>query len=119
MLDEAVEMARRNARSSGVMATWRVWDARSLPFDGASVTRILTNLPFGKQIGAHETNVDLYRALIQEFGRVLTPDGLMVTLTSEDRLWDKVLREEGWNIVKKVILVVLGQPASIFVTERA
>ncbi len=117
--DEAVAMARRNARSADVMATWKVWDARSLPFDEASVTRILTNLPFGKQIGTHETNVDLYAALIQEFGRVLTPDGLMVTLTSEDRLWDKVLREHNWKIVKKVVIVVLGQPASIFVTERA
>src|SRR6185312_10247328 len=83
--DEAVTMARRNARAAGVVATWRPWDARSLPFDEASVTRILTNLPFGKQVGTHEENEGLYTALIQEFGRVLTADGLLVTLTSEDR----------------------------------
>jgi tRNA (guanine6-N2)-methyltransferase len=117
--DEAVAMARRNARSAAIVATIRPWDAHSLPLDDASVTRILTNLPFGKQIGSHETNVDLYAALIEEFGRVLAPEGLMVTLTSEDRLWDMVLRDHGWKTVKKVVLVVLGLPASIFVTERA
>lgn len=116
--DEAVAMARRNARSAGVHASWHVWDARDLPLDASSVTRIITNLPFGKQIGSHEANIELYTALIQEFGRVLTADGLLVTLTSEDRLWDMVLRDHGWRVTKKVVLVVLGQPASIFVAEQ-
>jgi tRNA (guanine6-N2)-methyltransferase len=115
---EAVAMARRNAEAAGVTATWRVWDARSLPLDAASVNRIITNLPFGKQIGTPETNQTLYTKLSQEFRRVLSPNGLLVTLTSEDRLWESVLRASDWKIVKKVVLVVLGQPASIFVAER-
>lgn len=116
--DGAVEMARRNARSARVNASWQVWDARSLPLDAASVTRVITNLPFGKQIGSRETNVDLYRALMREFGRVLTADGLLVALTSEDRLWEMMLRDHGWRVTKKVVIVVLGQPASIFVAEQ-
>ena len=115
----AVEVARRNARSAGIEATWRVWDARSLPLEAASVTRIITNLPFGKQIGTREVNADLYSKLIGEFGRVLSADGVLVTLTSDDRLLDSLLRERDWKVVKKVVLVVLGQPASIFVAERA
>jgi tRNA (guanine6-N2)-methyltransferase len=116
---KAVEVARRNARSAGIEAIWRVWDARSLPLEAASVTRIITNLPFGKQVGTHEVNTDLYGGLIGEFGRVLSADGVLVTLTSDDLLWDSLLRKRGWRIVKKVVLVVLGQPASIFVAERA
>jgi 23S rRNA G2445 N2-methylase RlmL len=116
--DEAVAVARRNARSAGVSASWHTWDARALPLDASSVTRIVTNLPFGKQIGSRETNFDLYTALIQEFSRVVTTDGLLVALTSEDRLWDMVLRDHGWRVTKKVVLVVLGQPASIFVAEQ-
>lgn len=117
--DEAVGMARRNARAAGVVATLRAWDARALPLDDASVTRILTNLPFGKKIGSHESNEELYCLLEQEFGRVLAPGGLMVSLTSEDRLWNAVLQNAGWKVTKKIVLVVLGLPASIFVTERA
>jgi tRNA (guanine6-N2)-methyltransferase len=116
--DEAVEVARRNARSARVNASWHVWDARSLPLDASSVTRIVTNLPFGKQIGSRETNFALYKALVQEFDRVLTADGLLVALTSEDRLWEMVLHDHGWRIIKKIVIVVLGQPASIFVAEQ-
>jgi tRNA (guanine6-N2)-methyltransferase len=118
MRKEAVTIARQNALSAGIRAVWHVWDARALPLEAASVTRIITNLPFGKQIGTEETNTDLYTALVGEFGRVLAADGVLVTLTSADRLWDRILREHGWWIVKKVVLVVLGQPASIFVAER-
>src|SRR6266568_1217002 len=115
----AVEAARRNARSAGIEASWRVWDARSLPLEAASVTRIITNLPFGKQVGTREVNADLYGKLIREFGRVLSANGVLVTLTSDDRLWDSLLRKCDWRVIKKVVLVVLGQPASIFVAERA
>ncbi len=116
--EEAVAMAQRNARAAGIKATWQQWDARSLPLASASASRLITNLPFGKQIGSYETNTILYRALIPEFGRVLVPDGVLVTLTSEDRLWEVILRDHGWHITKKVVLVVLGQPASIFVAEK-
>ncbi len=118
MREDAVAVARRNARAAGIRATWSVWDARSLPLDAASVTRIVTNLPFGKRVGSHETNAALYSALAEEFARVLAADGLLVTLTSEDRLWNMILCDHGWNIRKKIVLVVLGQPASIFVARR-
>ncbi|HLI09487.1 MAG TPA: methyltransferase domain-containing protein [Ktedonobacteraceae bacterium] len=116
---EAVTMARRNAQAAGIRAHWRVWDARELPLEAGSVTRILTNLPFGKQIGTHEANTRLYAKLALGFRRVLAEDGILVTLTSEDRLWEAVLRDSGWRISKKVVLVILGQPASIFVAARA
>jgi tRNA (guanine6-N2)-methyltransferase len=119
LLVERALMAPFDRIIADVVATIRPWDARTLPLDDASVTRILTNLPFGKQVGSHETNEELYTALIQELGRVLASGGLMVSLTSEDRLWNAVLQDAGWKILKKVVLVVLGLPASIFVTERA
>ena len=119
MRKEAVTIARWNALSAGIRAAWHIWDARALPLEAASVTRIITNLPFGKKIGTEEANADLYTALVGEFERVLGAGGVLVTLTSADRLWDRILHKHGWRIVKKVVLVVLGQPASIFVAERA
>jgi tRNA (guanine6-N2)-methyltransferase len=117
--EEAVTIAQRNARHARVEMTLKTWDARSLPLEEGSVTRIITNLPFGKQIGTPEKNVKLYKDLAHEFRRVLRPDGLLVALTSENRLWEAALREQNWRITKKVVLVVLGQPASIFVAARA
>jgi len=117
--EEAVEMATRNARAAHIKATWSQWDARSLPLDDASITRIISNLPFGKQIGTHQENMNLYAALAKEFSRVIAKDGVQVTLTSDDRLWEIALRDAGWRVTKKVVMVVLGQPASIFVAEKA
>lgn len=116
---EAVHMAQRNARAAKVQARWSVWDARSLPLDAASVTRIITNLPFGKQVGSPEALDSLYAALLQEFDRVLPAQGLMMTLTSADQLWEQMLRRHDWRVVKKITLVMLGLPASIFVTQKA
>ncbi len=115
---EAVAIARRNARAAGVSISVQEWDARSLPLDAASVTRIITNLPFGKQIGSPEANEQLYPALVNQFGRVLAPAGILVALTSDDRRFQTVLQQDGWHIGKKVVAVVLGQPATIFVAER-
>lgn len=116
--EEAVQRARRNARHAGAGVSWHIWDARTLPLDAGTVTRVLTNLPFGKQIGMSDENADLYQVLASEFARVLRPGGLAVTLTSVDRLWDATLRAGGWKIAKKIVAVVLGQPASIFVAEK-
>jgi 23S rRNA G2445 N2-methylase RlmL len=116
---EAVAMAKRNAHSAHVSAKLQPWDARELPLDAASMTRLITNLPFGKQIGERGSLDQLYTALCKEFTRVLTPDGVMVTLTSEDRLWQSVLQKRGWRIKKKQGLVLLGQSASIFAATRS
>jgi tRNA (guanine6-N2)-methyltransferase len=118
ILPESVRAARRNTHAAGVNVSLQVWDARALPLDAASVTRIITNLPFGRQIGTPEANEQLYPALLEEFGRVLTADGVLVALTSQDRLFQQVLVEHGWRTSKKVVLVVLGQPATIFVAQR-
>jgi tRNA (guanine6-N2)-methyltransferase len=115
---EAVEVAQHNAKAARVNISLKVWDARALPLDTSSVTRIVTNLPFGKQIGTPEANEQLYPALVTEFGRVLAADGVLVALTSLDRLFQRILDECGWRTSKKVVLVVLGQPATIFVAQR-
>ncbi|MGO8951183.1 MAG: THUMP domain-containing class I SAM-dependent methyltransferase [Ktedonobacterales bacterium] len=115
---EEVAVARRNALAAGVNISLQVWDARALPLDAASVTRIITNLPFGKQIGTPEANEHLYPALVKEFGRVLAAGGVLVALTSQDRHFQHVLGEQGWHTSKKMVVVVLGQPATIFVAQR-
>jgi tRNA (guanine6-N2)-methyltransferase len=117
--EDAVKMARRNARTAKVDMNLQEWDACDLPLDAASVTHIITNLPFGKQIGTHAENKVLYKALMKEFDRVVAVGGRIVSLTSEDQLWEQIVHNQGWRIVKKVILIVLGQPASIYITERA
>src|SRR5581483_5391153 len=49
------------------------WDARLLPLEDASIDRVLSNPPFGKQLSTPEEIGPLYRAAVAEMDRVLRP----------------------------------------------
>ncbi len=62
------------------------WDATRLPLADASLDRLVTNLPFGKQMGSATENQRLYRHFFQEMARVVRPGGRAVLLTSQHAL---------------------------------
>ena len=97
----------------------REWNARDLPFADGEISAIVSNLPFGKQIGSRADNQVLYPALIKEWTRVLKPGGRMVLLTSEGRLMRAALdgRPE-LSFEQRLPVVVRGFPAEIFVVQR-
>ena len=69
------------------------WDFTRLPLKTATVDVICSNLPFGKQIGSHSLNKEIYPPMFSELCRVLRPEGRIVILTSEKHLMQKVLQE--------------------------
>jgi len=115
----ALAAARDNVGPRYKPIELREWDAAALPLGDGAVTRIITNLPWGRKSGSHADNVRLYPRLLREFRRVLAPGGLMVLMTSETRLMRELLEEN--RIVPSSILTVtvLGTPASIYVCRFA
>lgn len=92
----------------------RAWDARRLPIEDRSVSVVLANLPFGRQIGSPEENRTLYPTLLKEWARVLAPGGRMVLLTSETVLLSRaVTRARTLRTVQRIPLIVRGLPAAI------
>lgn len=81
--EEAVAAARWNTDAGSSVSLHR-WDARRLPLDSGSVTKAVTNLPFGRQIAAHEDIAVLYRELLREMNRVVAADGTILCLTDAD-----------------------------------
>jgi len=75
----AVEAARANAQAAGVTVSGDQWDAHALPLPDRSVERVVTNLPWGRQIMADE---GLYRGVCGEIERVLAAGGRAAVLTS-------------------------------------
>jgi 23S rRNA G2445 N2-methylase RlmL len=74
------------------------------------------NLPFGKRVGSHLRNVDLYPAFIAEVERVLTPTGRAVMLTEEKRLLrHAVATARGVRIDRELTLTTGGLHPSVFV----
>jgi 23S rRNA G2445 N2-methylase RlmL len=94
------------------------WDARRLPLPDASVDRIVTNPPFGKQLGTPESVGPLYRAAVREYDRVLRPGGRAVLLAADAAALRTAARAVAWQAQRELRVRVLGQPASIGVWHK-
>ena len=95
------------------------WDARALAVRSGSLDVVVSNLPFGEQIGSHEENPALYRDVLREVGRVLHPGGRAVLLSSEKDLMRQLVHDEPVLHLERQILVgVLGRAARIYTLRR-
>ncbi|MGH8792466.1 MAG: TRM11 family SAM-dependent methyltransferase [Stackebrandtia sp.] len=112
--------ARDNLADRRVPAgLWR-GDARAVPLADDSVDRVVANLPFGKRVGSHVGNKQLYPKLLREIARLLKRTGRAVLLTEDKRLFvETVQRTRGLRIVKEVVFATGGaHPSAYVVTTR-
>lgn len=95
------------------------WDAGQLPLADASLDRVVTNLPFGRQVGTPEANRRLYRRFFPEMVRVLQVGGRAILLTNQQGLVRQGLTAHSeLREVREVPVKVLGRPARIHVLAR-
>lgn len=94
------------------------WDAAWLPLADASVDRVITNPPFGKQLSSPEEIGPLYQDLVRELHRVLRPGGLAVLLVSDLPALKDATAAAGWKSLRRLRVRVLGQPAALTVWRR-
>jgi len=80
---EAVAASKENIGALERVSVRR-WDARQLPIASGRIDKIVTNLPFGRQIAANEDIPSLYGDLLREMRRVLKKNGTIFCLTSAD-----------------------------------
>jgi 23S rRNA G2445 N2-methylase RlmL len=80
--ESAVAAARENNTEAGIVLNIQRWDGRALPIHAASVDKIVTNLPWGRQVGVDTSLVQFYQAACEEMERVLVGDGRVVVLTN-------------------------------------
>ncbi|MGI5126081.1 TRM11 family SAM-dependent methyltransferase [Pseudonocardia sp. CA-107938] len=96
-------------------------DAAHLPYADGVIDRVVTNMPFGKLVGSHTTNLALYPAFAAELGRVLRADGRAVLMTEEKTLLNRSVADaRGLKVVREVKLATPGGELhpSAFVVER-
>lgn len=98
----------------------RQWDARQLPLDDASIDKVATNLPFGKQIGTRQELDSLYSAVFAELERVVRPKGRIVLLSSEfDLVKNCIRRLPQLRIITGYSVAILGRWGRIHIIERS
>jgi 23S rRNA G2445 N2-methylase RlmL len=92
-----------------------LWNATRLPLASESVDRIISNPPFGVQLGEPEEIGPLYRAMTAEYDRVLRPQGRAVLLAADAAALREAAGAVGWKRLRELRVRVLGQSAVISV----
>jgi tRNA (guanine6-N2)-methyltransferase len=94
-------------------------DAQRLPFPESSIDRVIANMPFGKRVGTHRGNVEMYPAALREISRVLTGKGRAVLLTEDKRLFrETVQRTRLLHVIKEIVLARGGAHPSAYVVVK-
>ena len=129
----ALQAARANLRSLAralPLSAWQLddlrggtvlheWDAQALSLCRGSLDVVVSNLPFGEQIGSHQENLALYERFFSQLTRVLEPGGRAVLLTSERELMRSLIEcHPSLRRERQVLVGVLGQAARIYVLRR-
>jgi len=114
----ALEAARANVGPRYKPIKLERWNAAKLPLKDASVTKIVTNLPWGQRVGSHGANRRLYPLWFREFHRVLKTGGLVVALSAEGRIMRELDERREFRPSKTFRVSILGAPAAIYVGRR-
>ncbi len=83
---DAVEATHANVTAAGYPITVEAWDSRHLPLPDGYADRVLSNLPWGKQIAVDATLTHFYAETCREIERILKPGGIAALLTSQPEL---------------------------------
>lgn len=81
-------------------------DVTKLKIPPKSVSKVITNMPFGIRVGTHEMNVRLYSNFREILEKILTQDGLALVLTAEKKLLREVM--EGRFKVEEILPIDQG-----------
>jgi len=122
ILPDRVKAARQNVlgRRRDERIVIREWDAQQLPLDDATVDKVATNFPFGKQVASKAELPRLYRGILKELERVVRPGGRIVLLSSEyDLVKDTVRQLPHLRITTGYSIAVLGQWGRIYIVDVA
>ncbi|SDD37659.1 23S rRNA G2445 N2-methylase RlmL [Paenibacillus sp. UNCCL117] len=113
---QAFKAAKENLMDTFAEVTH--WDARQLAIADASIDKVVTNLPFGRQISfGRETN-EINRAILTEITRVMKTQGKAVILTEN---WDEILQVAAslhLRLLKSFPLSLKGLHPTIYVFEK-
>jgi 23S rRNA G2445 N2-methylase RlmL len=113
----ALRTARANLAHAGEPDLVR-WDAARLPLPDQVAGAVISNPPFGKQLGEPEEIGPLYQRTIPEYDRVLRPGGRAVLLVADTGALKEAARAVPWQPLRQVRLRVLGQRATILAYRK-
>lgn len=118
---EKVHTLREEIKGKGIKVFHG--DATNLSLKDGSVNKVVTDPPWGEFdktrhsgfAGWPEDIERLYRGMFAEFGRIIAPGGIVVILSSQKELVEKILAEqEQFKPAARYNILVSGRKAGVF-----
>ncbi len=118
--ESALRAGARNASASGVGHRIRhiEADAGRTPLPCRAADRLYADLPFGHHIGSHESNMQLYPAILQEADRLARSNAAFIVLTHEVKLLRRCLQQSAWRATSETRINLRGLHPRLFVLRR-
>jgi tRNA (guanine6-N2)-methyltransferase len=110
----ALTASRQNAAEALAAVTLHQWDARALPLASDSIDRVISNLPWGREVNTVGDLASLYREIGEEIKRVLAPEGRAALLVNQPEL----LIIEGLHCEKQIEISLYGQNPTIMIWKK-
>jgi len=110
----ALTASRQNAVEGSAAVALQQWDARALPIAGGTIDRVISNLPWGREVATVGDLASLYRKMGQEIKRVLAPEGRAALLVNQPEL----LTIEGLHCEKQIEISLYGQNPTITIWTK-
>jgi tRNA G10 N-methylase Trm11 len=93
------------------------WDATKLPLEDNSIDKIVTDPPWGS---FEQINVEqFYPKMLDEFGRIVKPDGIVVLLTAQKELLEKLIEENKiFKLESRYNILVSGKKSGVYKLQK-
>jgi 23S rRNA G2445 N2-methylase RlmL len=113
---EIFKLLEKKVKESGLKIVLGRWNALKLTsLTNNSVDKIITDPPWGL---FEENGVDIevfYEKMLDEFSRILKPASLLVLLTAQKEVLEKVInRNKTFNLLDKYDVLISGKKAAIY-----
>lgn len=107
-------LARADVKNSMVFRS----DVSKLKLGAESVSKIITNLPFGIREKTHDKNIEIYRHFAQIAKKILCPEGKIIILTQEIRLLQEIFKKFNFEKLADYPIEQGGLKPHIFIYSK-
>lgn len=117
--EESIALAVKNAEAAQVDISFMKGDAKALAIPAASVDKIISNPPWGRQVSEQEDLAALYKGLFTHSYRLLKVGARMVLLTDRSGWMNDFLETSSlFLLLQEIELSLFGSIVKIYVLKK-